>query len=242
MSKTCLIVEDNEVQRESMRKLVEEASLAVKIFTAENLQEAYKILLENIIDVFVVDIVLDRKKKGDISGVRMVNVLRQIPRYMFTPVIFVTSLEDPQMFAYSNLHCFSYLEKPYNKEEAKAIITTALEYSTPKMELEVLCLRREGVIYPFKVEDIVYIESTNRNVKIHKSNGTVEKMPYMTCKNILQEASNSALVQCGRGVLINLNYIRFLDKTNGFIALKNFSETLDIGRSYLKDVLNKLCN
>lgn len=242
MSKTCLIVEDNEVQRESMRKLVAETSPAVKIFTVDNLQEAYKILLENIIDVFIVDIVLDRRKKGDISGVRMVNVLRQIPRYMFTPVIFVTSLEDPQMFAYSNLHCFSYLEKPYNKEEAKAIITTALEYSTPKMEMEVLCLRREGIIYPFKVEDIVYIESTNRNVTIHKSDGTVEKMPYMTCKNILQEVNNSALVQCGRGVLVNLNYIKFLDKTNGFIALKASKETLDIGRSYLKDVLNKLCN
>ncbi len=242
MSKTCLIVEDDDVQRESIRKMVAEISSTVEIFTAENLQEAYKILLENIIDVFIVDIVLDRKKRGDISGVRMVNVLRQIPRYMFTPVIFVTSLEDPQMFAYSNLHCFSYLEKPYNKEEAKAIITTALEYSTPKMEMEVLCLRREGIIYPFKVKDIVYIESTNRNVTIHKSDGTVEKMPYMTCKSILQEASNSALVQCGRGVLLNLNYIKFLDKTNGFIALKVCNETLDIGRSYLNDVLSKLCN
>lgn len=242
MSKTCLIVEDNDVQREGMRQLVAETSAEVKIFTAENLQEAYQILLENIIDVFIVDIVLDKNKKGDISGVRMVNVIRNISHYMFTPVIFVTSLEDPQMFAYSNLHCFSYLEKPYNKEEAKAIITVALEYSTPKIEMDALCLRREGIIYPFKVDDIVYIESTNRNVTIHKSDQTVEKMPYMTCKNILDAVRNSALIQCSRGVIVNRNYIKLLDKTNRFIALKDSNETLDVGRRYLEDVIDKLCN
>lgn len=230
------------MQREGMRQLVAETSLEVEIFTAGNLQEAYSILLENIIDVFIVDIVLDRNQKGDISGVRMVNVIRDIPHYMFTPVIFVTSLEDPQMFAYSNLHCFSYLEKPYNKEDAKAIITTALRYSTPKKEMDVLCLRREGIIYPFKVADIIYIESTNRNVTIHKNDGTVEKMPYMTCKNILQEARNSALLQCSRGVLVNRNYIKLLDKTNRFIVLKDCADTLDIGRSYLKDVIAQICN
>lgn len=241
MDKTCLIVEDNCTQRESMKRLVEEVSPEVRVFTADNPQDAYGILLSNSIDVFIVDIVLDTEKKGDISGVKMVNVIRDIPQYMFTPVIFVTSLEDPKLFAYSSLHCFSYMEKPYNREDAKDTIKKALAYTTPKKEQEVLCLRKEGILYPFKIDQIVYMESLNRSITVHKKGGEIEKMPYMTCRQILQEAANPALLQCARGVLVNRNYVKSIDKANRFITLKNSEERLDIGGTFLKSITDELC-
>jgi len=241
MDKTCLIVEDNEIQRESMKQLVAEISPGARIFTANNLQDAYGILLANTIDVFIVDIVLDTEKKGDISGVKMINVIRDIPQYMFTPVIFVTSLEDPKLFAYSSLHCFSYMEKPYNREEAKETIKRALEYTTPKKEQEMLCLRKDGILYPYKIDQILYIDSLNRNVTIHKTGGEIEKMPYLTCRQILEEANNPALLQCARGVIVNRNYVKSIDKTNRFITLKDSEERLDIGGTFLKSVTDELC-
>ena len=104
MGKNCLIIEDNYVQREYMKRLVQELSSEVKVYDVDNLQEAYQILLENTIDLFIIDIVLDNKKKNDVSGVKLANVVRDIPYYAFTPIIFVTSLIDPKLFAYTNLH------------------------------------------------------------------------------------------------------------------------------------------
>ena len=180
MEKNCLIIEDNYVQREFMKRLVQELSEEVLVYDVDNLQEAYQILLENTIDLFIIDIVLDRNKKNDISGVKLANVVRDIPYYAFTPIIFVTSLIDPKLFAYSNLHCFCYLEKPFSQEEARSVIRDAMEYSTPKKELSTFCLRKGGILFPIQVDDIVYIESFNRSILIYRKDGKTDKMPYMT--------------------------------------------------------------
>ena len=240
MEKSCLIIEDNTVQRETIKKLVSETSTEITIYDVDNLMSAYKVLLEHTIDLFVVDIVLDTNRKGDISGVNLVNIIRNMPQYKFTPVVFVTSLEDPKMFAYSKLHCFSYLEKPFNRGETRNIFERALGYTTPRNEQEVLCLRKDGVLYPLHIDQIIYIECRNRSVIIHIRGGEIVCMPYMTCKQILDRANNSALFQCNRGIIANRNYIRTVDKANLIIELKECRKRLDIGVTYAKQVLDEL--
>lgn len=219
---------------------MKETSEEVRVYDVDNLIGAYKIMLEKPIDLFIVDIVLDADRKGDTSGVKLVNVIRTIPQYMFTPVIFVTSLEEPKMFAYSKLHCFSYLEKPFNQNEAKVIFKSALGYTTPRSENDILCMRKDGVLYPFQIDQIVYIESRNRSILVHREGGDTEQMPYMTCRRILEEADNSSLIQCSRGVIVNRNYVKAVDKTNHLLELKGCKERLDIGVTYSKQVLKNL--
>lgn len=242
MEKNCLIIEDNYVQREFMKRLVQELSREVFVYDVDNLQEAYQILLENTIDLFIMDIVLDRNKKNDISGVKLANVVRDIPYYAFTPIIFVTSLIDPKLFAYSNLHCFCYLEKPFSQEEARSVIRDAMEYSTPKKEMSTFCLRKGGILFPIQVDDIVYIESFNRSILIYRKDGKTDKMPYMTCRQILQEAGNSSLLQCNRSVIVNKNYIWSVDRVNRYIVLRDCGKQVDIGVTYLKKVMSELCS
>lgn len=225
-----------------MKRLVQELSREVFVYDVDNLQEAYQILLENTIDLFIIDIVLDRNKKNDISGVKLANVVRDIPYYAFTPIIFVTSLIDPKLFAYSNLHCFCYLEKPFSQEEARSVIRDAMEYSTPKKEMSTFCLRKGGILFPIQVDDIVYIESFNRSILIYRKDGKTDKMPYMTCRQILQEAGNSSLLQCNRSVIVNKNYIWSVDRVNRYIVLRDCGKQVDIGVTYLKKVMSELCS
>lgn len=242
MEKRCLIIEDNFLQRETIKQLIKETSANIRVYDVDNLLGAYKVLLENVIDLFIVDIVLDTAKKGDTSGVKLVNIIRTMPQYMFTPVIFVTSLEDPKMFAYSKLHCFSYLEKPFSYGEAKEIFKSALGYTSPRSENDVLCLRKDGALYPFRIDQIAYIESVNRHLTIHKTNGDSVQMPYMTCKRILEEANNTSLFQCTRGVIVNRDCIKAVDRTNCVLELKGSKRHLDIGGTYAKQVLLDLAD
>jgi DNA-binding LytR/AlgR family response regulator len=242
MKKNCLIIEDNSAQRDLMRKIVSRSSAEVNIFDVNNIWDAYRILLEHTIDVFIVDIVLETEKQGDTSGMELVRIVRSIPQYRFTPVIFVTSLEDPQLFAYRNLHCFAYLEKPYDYDEIREIVRRALGYTTPRKDQEILCLKKEGVLYPFRIDKIVYIESCQRNVTIHKRGGKTEKMPYMTCNRILEAADNSALIQCSRGVIVNRHYVKTVDKLNRILDLRDSKIRLPIGGAYASNVFDILCN
>lgn len=64
MKKSVLIVEDDEVQQKLLKKLVLEVNGCAAVYTAGSLNPAYKILLEKTIDAFLVDIILDTKKRG----------------------------------------------------------------------------------------------------------------------------------------------------------------------------------
>ena len=132
MKKTVLIIEDDIEQLEMLKQLVMEVNGSTEVYMAENVSKAYQILLERTIDVFLVDIILDKRNSGDASGIRLVEKLRQIPKYYFTPVIFVTSMEDQEMHAYKNLNCFGYIEKPYNPAQVKEKVMKALHYTTER--------------------------------------------------------------------------------------------------------------
>ena len=90
MKKTVLIIEDDANQLMMLKQLVLSVNEGAEILTADNETIAYKILMERTIDVFLVDIILDTRKPGDTSGVRLVERMRKIQKYIFTPVIFIT--------------------------------------------------------------------------------------------------------------------------------------------------------
>lgn len=240
MKKTVLIIEDDIEQLEMLKQLVMEINGRTEVYLAENAPKAYQILLERTIDVFLVDIILDKRNSVDASGIRLVEKLRQIPKYYFTPVIFVTSMEDQEMHAYKNLNCFGYIEKPYNPVQVKEKVMKALHYTTEREKDITIPLKKDNILYPVKVKDIVYIESIRHTVYIHLTNRKVLEIPYMTCKKILEEADASGgLLVCARGVLVNREYIYGIDLTNKYLMLKDNFGMITMGGKYKKKLLEE---
>uniref|UniRef100_UPI003FEE02E6 GHKL domain-containing protein n=1 Tax=Waltera intestinalis TaxID=2606635 RepID=UPI003FEE02E6 len=99
--KKILIVEDSVQILAQLSYIAREINSSNKIYAFEKLEEAYRCALENDIDLFVVDIILEKEKPGDISGLQYVENIRKIDRYKFIPVIFVTLLEDAKLHTYT---------------------------------------------------------------------------------------------------------------------------------------------
>ncbi len=234
MGKTVLIIEDDINQLNMLVQLVLSVNKNAEIHTASDEKTAYKILMEKIIDVFLVDIILDTRRPGDTSGVRIVEKLRQISKYMFTPVIFVTSLEDPSLYCYKDLNCIGYIEKPFDPEKVIGLVRRALNYSTAREKEVSLTFRRDGILYPVDVKNIVYMESMKHMMYIHLNNKSVLEIPYKTCNQILMEADSDALVQCSRNTIINKNYVNGIDIVNRYIMFKDGLGSVDIGLTYKK--------
>lgn len=238
MRKTVLIVEDDHDQSTMLKQLVRKVNENTEVYTVDNVTQAYRILMEKTVDVFLIDIILEPTNPGDTSGVRLVERFRQMPKYMFTPVIFVTSMEDPDMYAYKGLNCTAYLEKPYDHEQVMKTVERALNYTTDKEKDITLSFKRDGILYPVKLKNIVYMESLNHVMYIHLVNRTVLEIPYKTCRCVLKEEDTlGILIQCSRGVLVNREYVEGIDITNRFLLLKDNFGMLDVGRKYKKAVL-----
>lgn len=242
MKKAVLIIEDDAEQLDMLRQLVMAAGANTEIYTADNINSAYRILLEKTIDVFLADIILDTRRPGDTAGIRLVEKIRRIPKYMFTPVIFVTSLEDPAMYAYTDLNCMGYIEKPFAPEQVVKLVEKALNYTTEREKEISLTFRKDGILYPVKLKEIVYMESMNHMMYIHLLEGSVLEIPYKTCRQVMQETDTGSLMQCSRNTIVNKEYVLSIDVPNRFLTLKEDLGMLDIGITYKKKILAEFCD
>ena len=207
MKKSVLIIEDCPEQRNMLRQLVLEVDERAAVYTAADVATAYKILMERTIDVFLVDIILDTTTPIDTSGIRLVERIRKIPKYMFTPVLFITSLEDTTGYAYKDLNCLGYIEKPFSPDVVLSLVKKALYFSTMKEKDATFCFRKEGILYPVKIRDITYMECVGRRINIHTSNGDVLAVPYITLKDILNEMDTDCMMQCSRNLEIGRAHV-----------------------------------
>lgn len=239
MKKSVLVIEDNPDQREMLKKLVLGIDERAVVHTAADAATAYKILMERTIDVFLVDIILDTSKPLDTSGIRLVERIRNVPKYMFTPVLFITSLEDATGYAYRDLNCLGYIEKPFSPEQVSGLVRKALYYSTMKEKDATYCFRKDGILYPVKVREIIYMESINRLIYIHTANGDVLTVPYASLKEILNDMDTDCMMQCSRSLVVNKDYVENIDIPNRMVALKNRPERLEIGKTYRKKILTE---
>lgn len=218
-----------------IKKIIASIDPSVEALVAAGSDAAYRYAMEKDIDVFIIDIVLDTKIMGDTSGIKFAECIRGMQKYLFTPFIFTTSLEDPQLYAFRELHCYGYLEKPIDTERAKKLISGALCFENTKSISETIYFKKDKIIYPINVDDIVYTRNENHQMTIYHRNGSRLNIPYKTCSQLLKEVRTDRLLQCSRNTLVNKRYIESIDLVNRYITLDDPAHTkVDIGCSFAK--------
>ena len=236
MKSNVLIVESNPEHAKRIEAMALSITNNLCIYKANTLADAYKLLLETTMDVFIVNVVLHSIDPSDTSGMRLIERAREIPKYVLTPVIFLSSQKDVSLYAYKELNCLAYFRKPCSIEDFTKALKKALVNKTNRSKDRALFFRKQGVIYSIHAADIVYMECFDHILYIHLSDGTVEELPYQTYGKMLAEADVDYLMQCNRAAVVNKNFIHHIDFPNRRIFLKKNLGTLDIGTTYKKKV------
>lgn len=237
--KTVLIVEDNIRSREMLVKIIEGLRNDVVIKTATSQEEASVLAMKNNIDLFMLDIILNSSNPGDVSGMRFAEYIRTFQKYKYTPIIFTTALEDPELHAYSDLHCYYYVEKPYDVGKVSAVISEALEFPGNDKVSQSVFFRKDGILYKKEISEIIYIENTRAGQTVYCTNGNL-KLPYKPNKKILEELGSDKFVQCSRYNIVNTDYIDKIDTVNRYIQLKNVKELIEFGNTFKKKFLKNV--
>ena len=232
--KKIIVLEDNSVTMEYITSLIQEIDFKNMIFACSDVKDAYQYVLEKDIDLFIIDIILDTSRPGDSSGLKFVDGIRKIDRYAFTPVIFVTSLEDARLYTYEKLHCYSFIEKPFDPNKLKELVIQCLSFPSIEQKRKTLYFRKDGIILAADREDIVYAECINHVLNIHTIQADLLSIPYVTLKKFLSDVDSDDFIQCSRSTVVNRCYIHNVDITNRVIQLKNQMGTVEIGIMYKK--------
>lgn len=231
-----MIIEDNKEILGALSKIAIMVQPDATVATFSSIDGAYEAALKTTFDLFLIDISLKTDVPGDTSGIQFARTMREVKRYEFTPIVFITSMEDYELHAYSKIHSYSYIEKPFDVEYVKETIRNALRFPCNSEKEKTLYLAKDQILYALKCSEIVYAESINHKIHFHKTDGTELVIPYKTIKNILEEADDRDLVQCSRKMIYNEKYVEYKDKINHYIKMKGVDRLLEIGRTFWNKV------
>lgn len=234
--KTVLIVEDNSRSKEMLVKIIENIRDDVIIKTASTLDEAAGLLVTGSYDLFMLDIILNSSNPNDASGMKIAEHIRTFQKYKYTPIIFITALEDPALHAYSDIHCYYYVEKPYDVAKVSEVISEALDFPVYVEEVRNIYFRKDGILYKKNIAEIIYIENSRAGQVVYCTNGNL-KLPYKSNKAILEELGRDKFAQCSRYHIVSKDYVEQIDLVNRYVKLKGVKAMIEIGSSYKKKFL-----
>lgn len=234
--KKVLILEDNPVMLKHLADLIGEINIKTEIYPFNNTKDAYQCAVDRTINLFVVDIILDTTQPGDSSGLKFVDHIRRVKNYDFTPVIFVSSLSDVKAYTYEKLHCYNFIEKPFQPEKLQKAVEECLRFPDGEREEKTLYFRKDGIILALDKDELVYAESSNHVLDIHTSRGDLLKIPYITLKKLQEELDSPEIIQCSRRTIVNKRFIHNVDIPNRVIQLKDDLGRIEIGITYIKTV------
>lgn len=167
--------------------------------------------------------------------------MRNYKKYQLTPMIFITVLADPELYAYRELHSFGYLEKPFSMEDARKLVMKALEYTIPIEKEKTIWLRKDGILFAVPLHKVICVETRNHILYIHMQEELLE-IPYITIKEFMSEADGFGFCQCSRSTVVNKNYIKSVDTINRYISFRGTDKIVEVGPVYRKKFVKEMRN
>ena len=211
-----LILEDDRASLEALKKILTEYSENICVHAASSYEEAKEFLAMNIrYGLFLLD----------------VNLGGEVRPY---PVVMVTSVGAMEMQAYRELHCYQYIMKPFHPVQVREVVRKVLDQEKQE-EPPSIMVKRDGVNYQVRCEDIRYIEAVHRGVCLHMK-GEDWKVPYVTLKQILLKVPEGMFLQCHRIFAVNRREVEYFDTVNRIVKLRDCGDVIEIGVTYKAEI------
>lgn len=232
-----LIVEDDDIQRNNLKTMLQELDHEYQILDSSSAYHALELLKGNNIDLFFIDIHLHNE-----SGLKLARHIRKIPGYDLTWIIFVTSHLEYMLEAFKEIHCYDYLLKPYDKAAIQGMLKKLLFNNSMSIsaaeERKYIFVDINGIMAKIFVNDIIFIEVFGKLCVIHTTKGTYN-VRNLTLTRILGIVPDNLLIQSHRSYAVNTRYIQSINKNLSCweIFFSNYEKTALIGGKYRENIL-----
>ena len=230
-----LILEDDVESLKALKKILTDYSDSICVHTSSSIHEARELLDDDTrYGLFLLDVNLNGDNHEDIGGILFAREIRERFCYTFTPIVMVTAVGAMEMQAYRELHCYQYIMKPFQKEQVIEVVRKVLEKEKQEKP-PVVVVKKDGINYQVKCDNIRYIEAIHRGIRIHMKNGDWD-IPYIGLKQILQKVPKDMFLQCHRVFVVNKQEVEYYDTVNRVIKLKDCKDVVEIGVTYKTEI------
>lgn len=246
-----IIVEDDFMQRDILKKMVLSMDEYMEIHEADSENSALDIIKKHDINMFLIDISLKES-----SGLELAMKIRNIDKYHFSQIIFLTTHMEYVTQAFKQTHCYDYIIKPYNQDEVQAMLHRLIRYEnsrldnvndnlndySKKMDKKIPVNLKNGICALIKIDDIVFIEIVGRVCEINTIRGMYEAN-NTSLKKIMELIDSKDIVQSHKSFAVNKNYIFMIERISPKLSTIYFTEyakTALLGYKFKDDIMSEV--
>ncbi len=181
---------------------------------------------------------LDIYMKG-MNGIETATLIRQYDKKL--KIVFCTVSMEHAIDSYG-VYAYGYLVKPLDIDRIKVLLD---QFTKEVLEQDIgyLRIKSEYADYLVALREIVYIESKDKILMIHKLNKEIIKT-YGKLSNLEQQLSDQHFIRCHQSYIVNMEHIRSVEK-GAFLTIieeivpirvKDYNKYREIYQKYI------LCN
>jgi two-component system LytT family response regulator len=248
-----LIVDDEPLARERVRRLLRDEPDAEIVGEAKNGVEALRFIVEKKPDLVFLDV-----QMPEMTGLE---VLQKIGENKMPAVCFVTAYDSYAIQAFE-FHALDYLLKPFSRERFKRAIAHAreqlelspldklderlvslLEDLRAKKYLERIVVKTAGRVFFIKTDEIDWIEAAGNYVQLHV--GRESHLVRETMNGIESKLDPDKFLRIHRSTFVRIDRIKELHPLFGgdYAVILNDGTELALSRNYrdrLPELFGKL--
>lgn len=235
-----ILVEDDSTQRNILKKMVLSTYEFVKIYEADSESTALEIIENNDINMFLIDITLKES-----SGLDLAMKIRNIPKYEFRTIIFLTSHVAYLAQAFKQTHCYDYITKPYNQEKVSTMLNKLIHNENNNLnkyeDKDIVITLKSGIYVGIKINDILFIEVKGKDCEVNTING-IYTAHNTRLKKILNSIECEDIIQSHRAFAINKNNICKIEKLNfksSIVYFNKYDKTALLGYKFKNTVIDE---
>lgn len=224
MSIRCIIIEDEPLAQNILKKYISEFPGLELSGTYESAVAAQPYLLQDKPDILFLDINLPT-----ISGINFLKTLNNPPL-----IIFTTAYPDFAIEGFE-LNAVDYLLKPFSLERFIKAMNKAIERlgpkESPKPEEGFIFIKVDKKLYRLATGDILYLEAVDDYVKVFTT--TRQYLTNNTLKNIQEELPATKFMRVHKSYIVCIGKIEYIE--GNYIRIGG--KEIPVGAVYKDDLL-----
>lgn len=194
------ICEDNKDELNRLLSIIHKSTIPTYCTTftsGEDLLKEYKL---DSFDIIFMDIYMN-----GMTGIDTITAIRKIDPEVL--VAFTTTSLDFALESY-RLNAIKYIEKPVDEKSVIDMLKLATIKAKNKPSINIT-VNGENIAIPF--HRIIFLEQQGHNLLIHVMNNKIYTIKNKIDK-VAEQFDSNTFIRCHKSYLVNLNYIKSLDK------------------------------
>ena len=226
MMATCMIVDDEPLSRDVLRKYISEVKDLDLVAECADAFEATHQLTMQKTDILFLDI-----NMPGLTGISLARSLTNAPLIIFTTAYPQFAVEGFE------LNALDYLVKPYSFERFLKAVNRAMERISGEngqgTVSRKIMVKADKKLYALESGNILFIEGQGDYIRIHLAERKL--MVHDTIRNFLVSLPVEQFMRIHKSYVVNLERIDFLEGNQVWIA----SESIPVSPTYREELLKR---